>query len=245
MDRENIELWSDITFKTIGFIKNYDLTAPYEQFVTEIDGEISKIRFKEKKPPVLIGEFGISIWNFDLAEILGINLLELMEEYTYDMDSYSEIYKLIQDNKIKINSINKLVIIHHLVIKKEYRKKQLTEEFSEFICRNYYNSDNNKILALVKPFQYNEIDFDFYFNGRMIKIKNEAGYNTGYEMINANDYFNLNEFLNKEDIEINEYKLFNVANKCDFSRINNSHIFEFKPKKIINRIKQKNNTYYE
>ena len=45
--------------------------------------------------------------------------------------------------------------------------------------------------------------------------------------------------MNKRDVELNEYKLFSVASKCGFSRLDNSHLFQFSPDKIIERMLEK------
>jgi hypothetical protein len=55
----------------------------------------------------------------------------------------------------------------------------------------------------------------------------------------AMKYYSLDELLKNEDTEINEYKLFAVANRCGFQRINESHLFLFSPEKIDGRMREK------
>lgn len=245
INKENLKLWDEITFKTISYTKNFDFLLSNEQFITEYDGEISKIRFDEKKPPLLIGEFGISVWNFDLSNLLAIDLKPLLKEYSLDIDSYNEIHDLLINKKLSLESIDKLVIIQHFLIKTEYRKRGISEEFAEFIYRNFYTTKNVMILMLVKPIQNDPMNYDYYFNLRSIKERLMVGDENQYKIIPASKYFNLEEFLEKEDNELNNYKLFSLANKCDFKRISNSHIFEFKPNKIINRIQKKHSKIKE
>lgn len=233
MNEEEFKLWDDITFKTTSYTKNFDFILPNEQFITEYDGEISKLRIDENKPPELIGEFGISTWNIGLANSLDVDLLPLIKTYAVDIDSYKEVHDLITSKQINLNTTNKLVIIQHLIVRDDYRKHKITEEFVEFLYRTYYDPNTTKIVSMVKPIQYDEMNYDFYFNKKSLKNTKTN------KIMKASTYYGLDKFLKKDDRELNEYKLFSMASKCGFSRVGYSYIFEFKPNKIVKRLKEK------
>ena len=234
----NFNLWENITFKTTSFRKNFDFVVKDEQFVTEFTGDISEIRFKEKKPPFIIGEYAISVWNVKLAKKFGANLIETLKKFKIE-DSYSELNELIDNYEIDLNEINKLIIIHTFILHPKYRKKGITEEFIEFLYRDFYFGENNKMIALVKPVQTNKVDYDFYQNQKIMKINQLLGKDAPFELIPAYKYYDLPSLAKEEDNEINEYKLFSVAVRCGFNRIGESHIFNFKPDKTIKRINEK------
>ncbi|MFW6219413.1 MAG: hypothetical protein ACOC33_00965 [bacterium] len=228
-----LELWDKITFKTTTFSKNSDFLLDNEQFISEHDGEVFKINFDDNKPAKLIGEFGLSIWNITLSNYLNVDLLPLIKTYSKDVDSYSELLKIIENNEFDLSSCKKLIVIQYFVLNDEHRKNKITEEFFEYIFRNFYDDTNTKILCLVKPLQYNEMDYDYFFNIKTIIDK------TNNKKIPAKNFFGLNKYLEKKDRELNEYKLFSVASKCGLKRIGESYLFELKPKKILKRIEEK------
>lgn len=236
MNKKGWEVWSNITFKTQGYRKNFDLIIENENIISEYTGNISLVRILQQKPPYIIGEYSFSVWDISLAKILGIDLNKLLVAYN-SVNGYVELVKLI-GKEIDINKYNKIVLIHSLVIHPDYRKLEITEEFIEFIYRDYH-FDDTAIIAIVQPFQNNEIDCDYYLNQKTVLIRNEFNAINKFEVISAVDYYSMKEFLEKTDTESNEYKLFAVAKKCGFERINDSHLFLFTPDIIINRIKEK------
>jgi len=236
MDTNNLKLWNNITFKTEGYRKNFDFINDDENIITEYDGKISEIRISELKPPHIIGEYGFSVWHIDLGKKFNVNLKKLIANHHIE-DTYDELLKIIKQNDFNFENINKLVLIHSFVLKRDYRKRGITEEFIETIYRDFFG-ENVAIIMLVKPLQYNKIDFDFYKHHKSVQVK-ESLKSKNASYIHAMEYYSLNEMLKREDMEMNEYKLFNVANKCGFSRIGESHLFKFIPDKIIKRMNDK------
>lgn len=239
MEYKNWDLWNNITFKIKGYQKNFDILNNDESIITEYDGIISEIRIKEQKPPRIVGDFGVSVWNLDLGVLLDVNILKLMREH-HTEDSYKELLNVITNNELDLTKYKKLVIIHNFLLHNDYRKTELTEEFIEMIYRDFYD-ENSLIIMLVKPIQNNKIDFDFYSHRKSINIRNTLKYHDDDEKISAAKYYNLNEFIKKSDTETNEYKLFAIANRCGFSRISDSHLFKFSPNQTISRIINKRN----
>lgn len=247
MDNKDWNLWSNITFKTQAYRKNFDLVSDDENIITECDGTISEIRISEQKMPLIVGEYGFSIWNLELGRKLGVNFNKLIKEYSIE-DTYNELLKMIKEKHLNINDYKKIVLIHTYILRKDYRKRGITEEFIEFLYRDFYD-EKIAIIALVKPFQNNPIDADFYLKRKSVEIKdklikpNDKSGFTEIKHVPSVDYYSLNELLEKKDTEINEYKLFSVASKCGFNRIDESHLFFFSPEKIIQRLmdKRKNN----
>lgn len=238
MDKKNIELLNNITFKTHSYRKNFDFINDGENIITEYDGNVSELRIDNLLPPIIIGEYGFSIWNLDLGNKLNIDIDLLIMAHHFE-DTYKELINNINCNDLNTIGIKKLVLIHTFILQKKYRKNQITEEFIEMIYREFYN-DDTIIIALVKPFQYNVIDADYYLNKKIVKIKQSVK-SDNYVTYSANEYYSLDEFINKTDAETNEYKLFGVASKCGFKRINESYLFKFSPEITINRILSKYN----
>jgi hypothetical protein len=237
---ENVDydLLKKLTFKTTLFRKNFDMLSKNDNFITECEGEITKVRFDENKPPILVGEFGFTVWNFSIAKSFEIDLIKNMIENIGE-DSYSELYPLIKNNKINIKNVDKLIVIHNVIIKEEFKKKGVTQEFVEFLFRDFYfGKDNVVMVALVKPLQKNKINFDYYIKEKTLRFK-ELFEDERESSIIAFKYYSIDKLINKKDNEINHYKLFNLATKCGFSRIDDTNMFIFNPEKIIDNINHK------
>jgi len=238
MDKRGWDIWNNITFKTQGYRKNFDLVTENENIISEYTGTISLLRYSENKPPVIIGEYTFSVWDISLAEILHIDLNKLLDAH-HMVNAYIELIKMVRAGKININDYDKIVLIHSLVVHPEFRKFGITEEFIEFIYRDYH-FEKTAILAIVQPFQNNSNDLDYYMNQKTVLVRDEFGAVNKFDAIPACEYYSLYGFIKKVDTEMNEYKLFALANKCGFSRLNESHLFTLDTEKVINRIKEKN-----
>jgi GNAT superfamily N-acetyltransferase len=226
-----------LAFKTQGYRKNFDLITHNENIITEYVGTISMLRINESQPPLIIGEYGISVWNIELGRITNINLKKLMKEYDME-NAYLEMTGLIEDKKFDIHNYKKIVFIHGLIVHPDYRKLGVTEEFIEFVYRDFYN-DSTAIIALVKPIQDNTIDADFYFRHKMVNVRNNVGEFDSYDVIPAIEYYSLDKLMENKDREMNEYKIFTIAQKCGFNRLEYSYLFLYNPKITINRILHK------
>lgn len=228
-------LWNEITFKTQGFRKNFDIINTNENIITEYDGTIAEIRLKKRKPPRPVGEYGFSVWNIKLGHKFAVDFDKLIKEHAIE-DTYSELIDVIKKNEINIKEYKKIVLVHTFVLNKDYRKRGVTEEFIEMLYRDFYSEDI-AIIMLVKPFQDNLIDADFYFNRKHILVRENVNFSG--DVIPATEYYSLNELTEKQDTEKNEYKLFGVAHRCGFQRINESHLFLFTPEKTEKRMLEK------
>lgn len=236
MNREDWNLWSSLTFKTLGYRKNFDLISYDENIITLYDGMVSEIRIGERKPPRPVGEYGFSVWNIELGQKFGVDFNSLIKEHVAE-NVYSELVDMIKADEIDIKKYKRIVFVHNFVLNKDYRKRGTTEEFVEMLLRDFY-CDNVAIIMLVKPIQNNVVDADHYFNRKEVVIS-ETLNRKDVRSVSAIEYYSLNELLKKEDTEINEYKLFGVAQRCGFERINESYLFLFSPEKAIQRMKIK------
>lgn len=238
-NNDDLMLWKNITFEIKGFRKNFDFIFENDNFITEYDGQISKLRINEDKLPIPIGEFGISVWNIKFANEFNVDLFKELKNYKLG-DSHRELSYLISNNQFPFKNINKLVILHTLIIHPDYRKRGVTEEFVEFLYRDFGYDQNNLLIALVKPIQNNIIDRDFFWNKKRVMYQESV---RGKSIaISGKDYYKLDDLLNNTDNEIIEYKLFSVASKCGFKRINESHIFYFDSNIIKKRLTKKRNS---
>ena len=238
MNEKNYELWNDLTFKTTSYKKNFDLIYEHENFITEHEGIISKVQMMKKKPPIQVGEYQFSTWNLGFAREFNINPLKQLKNYEFE-NTYEELLSLIQNGTLSLNEKNKLILLHTLIIHPDYRKMGVTEEFIEYLYRGFVYGNNNLLIALVKPIQNNPIDYDYFWDKKKMRIKETIGKNAPYKEVTANEYYKLDDLIKESDVEINEYKLFSVAARCGFKRIDESHLFALDPKKIIDRIKEK------
>jgi len=236
MNRTDWNLWSNITFKTQSYRKNFDLINLNENFITEYDGTISEIRISEHIPPRPVGDYGFSVWNVGLGEKFDIDFNQLIKEHAFE-NTYGELLDVIKKNKINISEYRKIVLIHTLIIHKDYRNHGIVDEFTEMIYRDFYGTDV-AIIILVKPFQNNPIDADFYLNHKIVMVRNSLDIKEAIG-VPAKEYYSLNDLIKNDDTEIIEYKLYAIANRCGFDRINESHLFIYKPDKTMERMTMK------
>jgi len=242
MNISDLNLWSNITFKTKFYRKNFDFFSKNENIITEYQGEISftdKERILNNKFPLLIGEYSFSVWDIDLAVLFNVDLNKLLSDNQIQ-NVYFELLNEINLRSFDITKYSKIVIIHSLLIHPDYRKRGVTEEFTEFIYRDFY-SDKNLIIANVQPFQHNKIDLDYFLNEKTIQIRENSIVNPKFEK--AKTYYRLDEFLRKDDDELSEIMLFALASKCGFDRLNNSHLFLLKQQKVLERVSLKHKTF--
>lgn len=237
MDKKSWDIWTNLAFKTQGYRKNFDLVTENENIITEYNGTISILNIPERKPPIIVGEFGFSVWNISLAKMLKIGLNKLVKAHKAE-NTYEELMRLMNEKKFNIKDYDRIVLIHGLVVHPNYRKSGITEEFVEMMYRDFY-AENIAVIALVKPIQDNEIDADFYFRQKMVHVKKILGVTLDYDVIPAIQYYGLDKLMEKKDVEANEYRLFSVATRCGFMRIDDSHLFILNPDKAIERIKEK------
>ena len=236
MERQDIKLWSNLTFKTLGYRKNFDFVSTNENIITLYDGMVSEIRMTKRIPPRPVGEYSFSVWNIDLGNKLGVDLEELIKAHDTE-NTYSELFDVIKKDVIEVRDYKKIVLVHTFVLNEKYRQRGITEEFVEMLYRDFY-CEETAIIMLVKPFQDNPIDADYYLNHKAVLIRENLNKADDFT-VSAKQYYGLNELLEKNDTEINEYKLFNVATKCGFSRINESFLFLFDPEKTLERMQKK------
>lgn len=237
IDRKDWDIWDTLTFKTTSYHKNFDFVNDGESLITEHTGTISLIRLADYKPPLIIGEFDLSIWNIGLGKKMNCDLKKLIKEHKNE-DTYDELIKIINNKDINIINCEKLILINSLIVCPDYRKRGITEEFIEMLYRVFYN-ENNLIIALIKPIQDNFVDADIYFKRKMVEFHPTLENYLEIEVIPAVIYYSLEELRLRKDKELNEYKLFSVASKCGFNRIDDSYLFMFSPDKIFERIKEK------
>lgn len=234
MEYEKMKLWSNLTFKTRCYRKNFDLVTENENIITEYEGSVSELRIAEAKRPFIVGEYGFSVWNINLAKLLNIDLNEILRAYSLE-NTYNELKQVVDSKEIDLWKYQKVVLIHSFIVRADYRKHGVTEEFVEAMYRDYYD-DETLIIVLTKPFQYNPIDDDYYRNHKFVKLLNKIGDVDDVERIPAYEYYSLNDLYAKNDVEYNELKLFTVADRCGFTRIGESHLFMFNPDKTVVRM---------
>lgn len=219
----------DLSFKTNQYHRNFDLIITGDSIINEYEGKVSKLRILERKSPLIIGDYSISLWNLKLGREMNLNINDVLKIHSNEL-IYEILFNLVNENQISLDDYDKIVFIHSFILKKEYRKKQITKEFVEYIYRNFYD-EKNLIIGLTLPVQYNE-EFMNYFNTEILVLDDTTIY--------PNEYYDIDELMDeKNDRELNEFKLFTVAQKCGFERISESYLFKFNPTKTIERMRFK------
>ena len=237
-NNEKYKLWDDLTFKSTAYRKNFDIIIEGENIITENIGTITKIQLFERKPPLVVGDYGFTILNIKIAKELNVDVHGLINEFNPQL-AYNQLEDVIKNNDFDVYKYDKVIIIQNLVVGKEFRKMGVVEEFVEMLYREHYH-ENVAIIGLVLPFQYNPFDFEYYDKYKMITIKDEIGDDSNDKEVLAMKHFKLAELINeKDDRETNEYKLFAVADRCGFKRIGESYLFLFSPEKTRERLKEK------
>ena len=107
---ESLALWSNLTFKTRCYRKNFDLVTENENIITEYEGSVSKLRIAEGIRPFIIGEYGFSVWNIDLAKKLNIDVNAVLKAYAIE-DTYSELKRAVDNNEIDLYKYQKIILI--------------------------------------------------------------------------------------------------------------------------------------
>lgn len=237
----NIKLLYNLTFITKSYRKNFDLISKDEHIITEYEGNIGKLEISKKKQPEIIGEFSYSVWDIGNGKLLDVDFNKLINKYSID-DTYEYLKQITEDGLFDILDYNKVVFIHGLILKNEYKKRGVTEEFIETIYREFYN-EKTAILLLAKPIQNNPVYEDFYLNIKTVDYFNVSDNSYSLEKIPASEYYSFHELYEKTDDEYNEYKIFALADRCGFKKIGDSYLFKFFPDKTIERLLFKMETY--
>lgn len=236
MKGTDLELWGNITFKTLAYRKNYDFISTNENIITLYEGMVSELRLNEKIFPKPIGEYGFSVWNVELAKTLNANIYDLIKEHKAE-NTYNELIEVIENRGLDVFDYKKIVFLNSFVLKKEYRKRGITEELVEMLYRDFY-ADDVAVIVLAKPFQDNNFDGDFFLKDRQVRLNDTRNRSNEY-LVPAADYYSLTELLDNKDSELNEYKLFAIAKNCGFWRLSETNLFILKPEKIIKRLQKK------
>lgn len=220
-----------ITFKTTSYCRNFDMFDDNDDTVCDVEGRMTKLN---TSTTTTIGIFDYSIINLNLSRLLKYDIKKMLysrgfssgDEYL--LESFASLFELIKSNNLDTSLYSKLVLVHMLAIKKEYRGLDMVQQFTEYLYRNHYDV-NTGILVHVKPFQYNFIGKDNYLDERNVESNNKS-----YLLC---DYFNLEMFSIEDDYEMSNYKLFSIAKKVGFNRVSNdNNIFMLDSSIISNSI---------
>jgi len=245
---KDLDVLKKIIFKSKTYYRNFDFIDNNELFISEHQGIISYNRMDENKYPLQVGEYYFTIYNTGLAKLCNIDLIKNNLLKHKNEGSYVDLIDIIKHSnnfKKNIKTYNKIIYINNFILKDEYKKLGITEEFSEFLFKNYYD-DNTLILWLIKPIQLILDDFEYFMKEKIIEVKSSIK-NKYIEQILAKEYYMLDKYININDIEMNTYLLFDKAIKCGFKRIMNSYIFKYEPNinDMISKIKEKSNQIIE
>jgi hypothetical protein len=246
---EHMKLWYMLKFNDNVRTSNFDTLNSNDNLISEHIGDIKKLRYIDNKAPIPIADFSYSVWNFKLDRIINNKLINVMSDFIktfidnglFKNHQYFEIFNAFKNKTLNINTVDRLIIINTLIVHPEYKGKNIPEEFVEFIYKQF-NNENDIILSITVPIQNNYEDFNHYNKYKSIEIKNDI--KTPTTIIKAKDYYDLNN-LKSDDEEIDFYKVYSVATRCGFDRINDTNIFILKPKVVLDRLLKKANVIYK
>lgn len=226
-----MDIQEKLTFKTNSYYDNYNFPDNEENIITRYDGIVYKTRISEKKLPLQLGEYDFQVWNIKLAKDLNIDAKKILSEYKVDDMLYS-FNKIINDDSLDIFEYDKIVFIRYLILNDSYKKMGISKEFTKMIYKNFYDS-KTAIISYAKPIQYQDIyvNNENYFNYKSIQIKEKDTIRS----IPATKYYSFNKLFKKEDRELNGYKVFSVASKCGFNRIDDTDFFIFNTHELTSK----------
>lgn len=237
MSEFNFNIIENLAFKTLTYHKNYDLLYDGHKFFISCEGTISKLRIIERKPPLIIGEY-----DFDIVDLATMKLLNY-DISSIDGDNFGDIlitefFNMIKSNEFEIENYDKAILLNNLILTKEFRGKFVSDEFIEMMFRNYYD-ERTIILGLFLPIQYNKNNSNSFLNERVVRNKLKAGVEE-YHTIPAVDYYSLRELNTRDDEEYDTYKIYSVADRLGFRRLNlETSMFVFEPEKTRKRMFRK------
>ena len=234
---------NNISFEIFGFRKNAPLIIDNDEIISEYNGNILKLRIEERKPPIIIGEFNYSIWNIHMGRMINADIMKIFNSFKTEK-TYSEFIKLIENNHFNLKNYNRLLFMHNVIVHPDYRKSNITEELIENVFREFYDK-KTAIMGLFVPIQYDNVNYDFYIGNKKVKQKNGLGIND-FKYVSAGKYYELENIKNeKKDIEFDSYKLYSLAIKLNFERIENTSLFLLNNEKMVNKVFDKHKTINE
>jgi hypothetical protein len=239
------EIIKDITFKSLSYRKNFNLSFKDEHLITNYLGTITLLQIVEKKPPLLIGEYSFSTIDLKVAKFLDVDIFESLKTLS-TIGPYNQLYDVLLGYGDEIYNYNKIIVLETLILRKEFRKKEISEEFIESVYRDVYGNDCI-MFGFFVPIQYNDLNSDYFLKERVVKLKNDLGDGSDFKYVETAKYYSLNEFLiDGVDKEYSEYKIFSIATRLGFIRTNdNTSVFRFNNESLIlNRIKEKDENDY-
>lgn len=234
----------NIVFKSTSYNRNYDFGTKYDSNVTTIQGYINYIQTSIHRPTMPIGEYMYNVFNLKLAKKLGVNFMNLLDEWCETNEIYNDFIDLIKTKSIDFNSYNKVVYVSTFILNDKFKDKEVTKEFINYIENEFYGQ-NVLILFLVKPFQTIKDDFNYFLTEKTIEVKtyqvidefvefeanltqinNKSKHKITIYKIPALRYYNLNGEIFSSDEEIAQYKLYAHAMNLGLERIKESNIFK-------------------
>lgn len=218
-----------IVFEVTTRTSNVDVLTPNDSMITICDGIIRDVK---PNKTIKIGDFNINIIHIGMADILNVKFDDIIKGLAFG-ELCDDLTTINNDNSTHLNSYKKVIIVSAFILIKKYRKKNILDEFLEFLYKNYYNKDY-LILFQALPFQYNEIMSELVFTFNATDSKGKITDNTIY------DYYELNEFEKEDDQELNKFKLYGHMTKHGCKRIGDTDMFRFYPHYIENKIIDKN-----
>lgn len=189
----------------------------------------------ESKPRNPIGQFAILEYNNILASYFDVKIPDIIDG---NIDILKEFHEYYTSNYDKIKEkYERVYLVYPLILKEEYKKHNITQEFVNYIFKSHY-SINNLILFLVSPIQSNKENYNIIKDyGEVEIIENLDSEKTKW--VKTVDYYEMEKLKNKyDDMEYSTYKLYSLANKCGLKRIDNTNLFFLSEKSIIEKISE-------
>lgn len=208
-----------------------------DKFITTYENNIILNNIDKKKPIEIIGQYYINEFNIKLSKYFNKDVIERLKK---NSEVYGEFYDLLKNNQKDLyDKYNKVLFVTNIILKDEYKNKNITHELVEHLYRSLY-TDNTLIIFLVKPIQLLHNTFFYYRAIKEILIKKDVkGLNL--KSVSANKYFNLDGLVAKYkdyDMEKQTYKLFNIAKNAGLKKIiDTNNLFYLHEDSVLKNIK--------
>ena len=236
MKIEEIEFWGNLSFKTTLYRKNVDFIYCDENIITPIDGVVNSLRIPERKRPILVGEYNLTIWNLKTGRENNVDFDKLLNTYNVE-NPYRDMLTAYYSHSIDFIDYDKLIIVEFFIVKPDYRKQGVTEEFFEMLYNDFYINERTAIIGIFTPLQEEHPYFDYVCYGDSINVKENT--KDADVFLGGNEYYNIKKYLRDDDYERRKYKLYSVASRCGLNRIGETDLFLFDPNIITSRYKTK------
>lgn len=226
-NKENIDINKRLVFITSSYKNNYNTLDIGDNIITEYTGAIH-LRSEDFKESTIIGHYSYVTININMAKLLNINVNTLIKKMNDLHDKYVALSDSLKASELNIHEYDTLTYLDHVIIHPQYRKKDVTHEFLEYMYNTHIQTTKKPLfLGFIKPIQH---------------VENNPTKNIMiFDDISLYDYYFISQLNDVNDDELIKYKLYGLAQKLGFEQLHED-IFKLNPNNIKKRMLEKYNS---